>query len=661
MQIFFGACLFLVAVALLVYLPGKLVLLLLKSILRPLEDFTLACVIGLLVSSLVFWLFGFAHQAHLFLLWPLATTLIFVSVRRRERKLQLDHSRTLAAHAETSLDCSGHGPHLALAGTVTLGVMILAFLPQYYTNLTWRNDGTMRVRQAQDAFLHLAIANELTHTIPPQAPIFSGHRMSYHYGMDLPVAMFSKAVGLNTRDLTFRFVPTLFLVLGQFSAFCFFRCWLRSGYFAALGVFLVFFGEDFAFIPGLLLRGQGDWSVRYFWVPTVFSLFQANPVLPGLALLFAGLLCLQRYLDERGAAWLFLSAILFAASFEVKVFIAAQIAVSLGFTSIIYLVAFRKTDLLRVAALTAVFLLPLLLLAFLNNSNEANIATAFGPWPYVSPSMAALGIPNWASTILAFVLLALPLYLFGCLGLRVIGVPGILRALFRPNQASALRFAVAFFVVIGVVITLTCRVVPRGATHPYNNSVWFFGQSKYVAWIFAAEVLQALYRRAVARGIDAALAGALIVLFAVALSVPATIQHFALQMRPPAPQALKRYDQETVGVANFLATHAPPGSVVLPGHNLLAPVLTLTSCRVPIGYFANTFVAESVYNRRKLAQDEFWKAWRRGIVRSTFLRDVGIAFVVASKQSDQIPGTLPGILSPVFANSQYAVFRVSWP
>ena len=41
MQIFFGTCLFFVAVILLAYLPGKLLLMALKRALSPLEDVTL--------------------------------------------------------------------------------------------------------------------------------------------------------------------------------------------------------------------------------------------------------------------------------------------------------------------------------------------------------------------------------------------------------------------------------------------------------------------------------------------------------------------------------------------------------------------------------------------------------------------------------------------
>ncbi len=42
----------------------------------------------------------------------------------------------------------------------------------------------------------------------------------------------------------------LFLVLSMLSVFCFSRNWLRSGYFGALVVFLVFFAQTFRLFPG---------------------------------------------------------------------------------------------------------------------------------------------------------------------------------------------------------------------------------------------------------------------------------------------------------------------------------------------------------------------------------------------------------------------------
>ena len=368
----------------------------------------------------------------------------------------------------------------------------------------------MRVYPVSDVCLHIAIANELTHTVPPQAPLFSGHPLSYHYGMDLAVAMFANATGLNTRDLTVRFVPTLFLALSMLSVFCFSRNWLRSGYFGALVVFLVFFGEDFSFIPGLLLGEKVDWSLRYFSAPpAVLPLFYTNPILPGLGLLFAGLFCLDRYLHERSGAWLFLTALLFVALIEVKILTAAQLMCSLGLAAVVYLIFFRNADLFKIAACTAALATPLVWPVLLKNKSGANIVTKFEPWLYVSQAMEALGIKDRLSGWLAFAVVALPIYLVGCLGLRVIGVPAILNAIFRPKPESALRFFLGIFVVIGVVIALTCSFTPAGWTFRYNPiSGTFLVQSKYVAWIFAVEVFQTLYRWAIRRGMYSSLAAA---------------------------------------------------------------------------------------------------------------------------------------------------------
>jgi hypothetical protein len=78
MQIVFGACLFAIAVILLAYVPGKLLLMSLKRTVSPLEDVTLACVLGLVVSGLVYWLITFAHQGPFYVVWPLSAAVVFV-------------------------------------------------------------------------------------------------------------------------------------------------------------------------------------------------------------------------------------------------------------------------------------------------------------------------------------------------------------------------------------------------------------------------------------------------------------------------------------------------------------------------------------------------------------------------------------------------------
>ena len=669
MQIVFGACLFVIAVILLAYVPGKLLLVALKRALSPLEDVTLSCFLGLIISCVAYWLISYAHQARFFLFWPLGVAAVFLWLYFGKTKTLWLDPQKFGSLSPESAPVPRDKSHVALAGVIALGIVVLAFLPFYYTNLTLRTDGTMRAYPVPDVVLHISIANELTHTIPPQAPHFSGHPLSYHYGMDVAVAMFANATRLNTYDLTLRFVSTLFLALSMLSVFCFSRNWLRSGYFGVLVVLLVFFGEDLSFIPGLLRGENLDWSLRYFSVPpAVLPLFYTNPILPGLGVLFAGLFSLQRYLQERSGAWLFLTALLFVALVEVKIFTAAQIMCSLGLAAVLYLVAYRNSDLLKLAACTAALAIPLIWPVLLKNKSEANVVIKLEPGLYVSQAMEAIGMKDRFNGWLSFVTVALPIYLVGSLGLRVIGVPAILKAIFRPDAKSALRFILALFVVIGLLIALMFSLTPAGWTFRYNPvSGTFLVQSKYVAWLFAVEILQTLYRWAVGRGVYSSVAAATITAVAIGLSVPATLQHFIYWRNPdhffargkPFGKQLLSYDAETLAVTDFLTKNAQPGDVVMCEDELLAPVLALTKCRVPFGYFAYAAVARSDVTRREAAIKQFWKDWRLGTVHHDFVREVGVRYVVVRKTSESLPTTIPDIFSKVFENSEFAVFKVN--
>ncbi len=650
MEIVFGACLFAIAVILLAYVPGKLLLMALKRTLTPQEDVTLACVLGLVVSGVVYWLMMFAHQGRFYLLWPLIVTGICVWLLSSKRKSLLNNSASLEPLSRGNARRSRDRSALVLAGVLALGIIALAFLPLYYTNFTRQPDGTMRVYPISDVLFHVAIANELTHTVPPQAPLFAGHPLSYHYGMDLAVAMFARATGLNVRDLAVRFMPTLFIGLSMLSVFCFSRNWLRSGYFGALVVFLVFFGADFSFIPGLLLGEKGDWSLRYFSAPAVVTLFYANPTLPGLGILFAGLFCLDRYMRERSRAWLLLTALLFVALVEVKMLMAGQLICSLGVAAVVYLIFFSNTDLFKIAGCTAIAAIPLVSWVLLKNESGGRIIAKFEPWLYVSHAMQTLGLGDWFNGPVAFAVVAVPIYLVGCLGLRVIGLPAIFTAIFRPKSGDAVRFMLGIFVVIGIVIALTCTFTPEGWTFRYNPvSSTFLVQSEYVAWLFVVEVFQTFYQWAIRRGIYPALAAGGIMATAAGLSLPATVQHFVVWRDPdhffgagkPWGRQLLTYDPQTLAAMDFLQKDAHPGDVVLCDDTLSAPVLALTKCRVPLGYFSFGLVARSEYTKRETAEKNFWNDWRFGTVQDDLLQEANVRYVVVSKQTEGVPATIP--------------------
>ena len=153
---------------------------------------------------------------------------------------------------------------------------------------------------------------------------------------------------------------------------------------------------------------------------------------------------------------------------------------------------------------------------------------------------------------------------------------------------------------------------------------------------------------------------------AAALSLPATVQHFLVWRDPdhffgagkPWGRQLLTYDPQTLAAMDFLQTDAHPGDVVLTADNLIAPVLGLTKCRVPVGYFALGLVARSDYTRRETAEKKFWTDWRLGKVEDALLQDANVRYVVVNKQTEGIPATIPVSLSKVFENSEFAVFKV---
>src|SRR6266550_8310859 len=128
MQIVFGACLFAIAVILLAYAPGKLLLIALKRTLSPLEDVTLACFLGLVVSGLAYWLITYAHQARFFLVWPLMTSAVFVWLYASKTTTLWRHSPKQASLSPegATVVCDRSG--VALAGVIALGIVVLAFL-----------------------------------------------------------------------------------------------------------------------------------------------------------------------------------------------------------------------------------------------------------------------------------------------------------------------------------------------------------------------------------------------------------------------------------------------------------------------------------------------------------------------------------------------------
>jgi hypothetical protein len=642
---------FLLAGFLFVFLPGRSLVRTLRLAVSAIEEATLALVLGAVGASACYWLSMAVGAPWLFLVWPLVGLAAARPWQWRRPDFAVARRRPSPAA-------------VALAAAFAAGLIPLVVSPIYYRNASRVASGGLRFYPFQDVIFHLGIAHELTHSIPAQAPFLPGTPLSYHYGMDLLTATLAREGLLSVLDLSLRYVPTFFVGAAVLSVFAFARAWLGSEGAGLAVAVLVLFGEDFSFIPGLFRPAANPWAVEFFGMPTIVSLFLLNPMLPALALLFAALFCLARWLEGGGRPWPLVAAVLLAALGAVKVFTLAHALLSLGLAGLFFRWRAGDGRLLAVTVLTALLSSPLLALSWLEGGPKA--AVQLHPWPYVPAAVIRLGLwesplgahlDEWLrrghltpAALLAFFGAALPLYLIGSLGLRVIGLPEVAKAIARPS--SPLGLALALFVVAGPVISLTCAVTP--ATYParaqYNNAVWFYVQSKYVAWVFVVPVLARLWRAA-----SPPLRPALVAAVA-ALSLPSTVQYLAFQLS--ASSAMTTLDRTVLDMTDFLERNARPGTVVLTNGVASDAVLALTRCRTPhLAIFPAYFISRPELEDQARALTEFWSAWRAGALRRDVLERYHAEYAVADVSADG-PGPAAPELELRFQNQAFRVFSV---
>jgi hypothetical protein len=285
------------------------------------------------------------------------------------------------------------------------------------------------------------------------------------------------------------------------------------------------------------------------------------------------------------------------------------------------------------------------------NRNGAQESVTFFQTHYLQKTLEQLGLATRLASLPlpAWFVVSVSIYLLGSLGLRAIGVPSLMKDLLCPRSETAARFLIATFAVIGAVIGLAVTLVPKNIPGSYNNSIWFYADSKYVMWLFGVEAIQVLLRtRSIAQG-------AIIAAVALIVSVPSAIKHFigfnsALRSNLLSAQA--------VDALEFLKINSRPGEVVLSPSEMVGPVLTNTKCHVPIGPYANHLAPWEQLSRRKADLHKFWADWRSGLARSELLRVHRINYLLFNKARESRPNVVPG-LTVIFEDADWLIYRVS--
>jgi hypothetical protein len=451
------------------------------------------------------------------------------------------------------------GPSLRGALPPFAAVVLALALAEYGQNRL-ESDGSLSLDgvQPDDAAFHVGLAHELTLGYPPRVPGLSGETMSYHVGAALVRAAALRYAGVHPYDALSRFDNTLYalaLILALRAAA---RALGLSGFAQALAGWAVL-ATDFSF---LLAAGRGiEWWVGLFEGGTsLLSVFHANSLIPALAVGLGALVAVSRHEAGEGRGFLALAVVLAGACAFFKVFLAAQLAAGLAAA---FLLGERRRAvapvLLASASTTALLAL---------GPGGATMQIVFEPFRIVEDARADLGLG--AAAGLTFGLWVAVWLLLG-LGLRVAGLAAGLRAL---SSRRATPAALAVIALSGWVLGLFFRVSPVEAgqrERPFNEALYFFEQSGFVLWLFAAAALSRLRRRGLPAGALCAVAAA--------LALPSTLQFVWQKTRTP-PQ---RVSASAVRAMAALASASRPGDVVLvnPDRQRFPPPPLLIGRRVP--------------------------------------------------------------------------------
>jgi len=474
------------------------------------------------------------------------------------------------------------GPPLGAALPPVLGLAALFAVTQFPFNRC-AADGSFLLDPLErvDSAFHVAVTWELTGTYPPQVPGLAGVPLAYHFGPHLVRAAAFRWAGIHPYDALARFdlmlwTVALILALRQAAGLLGLgRRWVNLAPWTLLAT-------DGSFLLGLV--ASEDWWTELLGSNLLLSLFFTNAAVPALAMALAALGALARAEGGEGHAWRIVAAGLGLALPFFKIFLAAQFVGAL----LVALVLARRRA-------WGWVLLPGLItgLALALGPGGRSVGIFIEPFGVVHETRARLGWPavaGWELVLWALVWILLSL------GLRLVGLPGAVRALFGRGPAVA---ALAAMALSGWVLRLLLRLTAHEEPHGHmNEAVYFTVHSGALLWLFVLPVLERRLRR---RPLLLALATA-------TLCLPTSAEFVWRRLRTPAdvipaavPRAMLR-----------LAERTRPGEVVLqPSFSRYPPPpLVLIGRRVPYAeyfHFLEQFADTERLGRRLRTVRRFFK------------------------------------------------------
>ncbi len=544
---------FLIALLVVVYSPGQTILWLAKIKVSRLEMVTLALILGMISSTLIYRISGITKFWPLFLAWLLGLLFLFCIKLTRQPPKFRDFSITLRWKGVVFL-------------LIALSIFFILMVDNYRNGIVQENGSLSLNMHYLDGFIRNAVARELSHSIPPQMPFAAGYPLSYHYGMDLFVSIFYKHLDIGVTHLFHRLIMTFYFALLLMAVFTFSKRWMGSEKAAFFSEFMVVFASGgFGFLGGLLSDYAPYWG-KLFYSFYLLDLLSLNSFLPSLSILVAGLFCFMMYLERRKVSWMILASFMFSIIIDYKMTFIAPILGALILTGLLFLWRFKETAPLKVLAVTLIMTAPLFVLAYLHNQGGPQYTPRinFNNWiifPLVDLKLKFLA-RAWGDLIQHTKLTPTNLLLFfpilfgffvGSFGLSFLALPRMFKKLFTFEKSEVLKVFLIFVFCGGLIYFFFFNPSLDGQSKNWTN-IYVYYLSVFVLLLFWSETFMSFLKNK-KRGI-----GIMLSLSVIFLSVPNDIHFLWAKVCHPQKMII---DESFLETCRWLTENSEEDAVII--------------------------------------------------------------------------------------------------
>jgi hypothetical protein len=350
-------------------------------------------------------------------------------------------------------------------------------------------DNGMRFYQANayDSVAQLAMVEELSKNPPHEFPFYSGLAFrGYYVGAFYWRALVQKVTGIDSLDLFFRYCPIFLFPLIVMMTFAAIKSLTGSRKISLLATFLMFLMSDLSWIFPVVDRILPLWEIQSVsFKGSLLDWIMFNPPFAhGILIFFMGCYFL-RFCDARKNSEMLWPAVLFTGMlfgslFEYKAFMWATVFPALILISLREYFFNKKSLFLKISLVTVIFSF----ISFLRvSSGQALSLFRFNLGYYPLAIFREMGLMSPGGKPGFFVILtAFLLFLAGALGIKIVGFYKIYQYLKKWRETAPITLFLIFSMAFSFIFTHTLLLESNYPYATYN----FFAVFLLVMAIFAA-------------------------------------------------------------------------------------------------------------------------------------------------------------------------------